>query len=239
MNVLICDDDQYVRKMLEKITSENKLVSNIFVVEDGLEAVKVAGNKKIDIALLDIDMPNLDGIEAARIISTVYPEVRIVFITAYMEYAVDSFCVHPYDYLLKPIDISKFKEVLNELLLIVPRYIKSKDNEVNKLTIKEGNQIYIISFDDIIYLEKNNREVLVHTTKEIFTLNKTLTDLESNFLNKNFIRTHQSFIVNKTKIKRIRLIGNKSYEIEFTATKNKASLSRHRYDALMKSLSNG
>jgi len=206
------------------------------VSEDGLEAVKIAGNEKIDIALLDIDMPNLDGLEAAKIINKTYPEVKIVFITGYMEYAVDSFCVHPYDYFLKPIDIDRFKKVLNDIIVMISKQFEKNEVEVDKIIIKEGQKIHFISFDDIFYFEKENRDVVVYTIKEKYILNKTLTELENNILNKSFIRTHQSFIVNKTKIKSIGLVGNKSYEIEFDGIKNKASLSRHQYKKFVKDL---
>lgn len=69
-------------------------------------------------------MPKLDGIEAAKIISKATPKTYFVFITGHMEYAIDSFCVHPYDYLLKPIDIESFEKTLEELVdLIQKRYL--------------------------------------------------------------------------------------------------------------------
>lgn len=229
MNVLICDDDKYVRKMLEKITSENALVNKILVAEDGLEAVKIAGNEKIDIALLDIDMPNLDGLETAKIINKTFPKVKLVFITAYMEYAVDSFCVHPYDYLLKPIDISKFKDTLNDLISIQKK--ECNDNNIDTIVVKNKRELFIVPIKDILYFEKVGRDVLVHTCKEEYTLDKTLSELE-NRLNSNFLRVHKSFIVNVKKIKKIKDMGNRSYQIEFIKTNKVAFVSRYKFEEL-------
>lgn len=229
MNILICDDDKYVRKMLEKITAENTLVSKIFIAEDGLEAVKIAGNKKIDIALLDIDMPNLDGIETAKIINKIFPKVKFIFITAYMEYAVDSFSVHPYDYILKPVDILKFKNTLNDLITM---QIKERnDNSIDKIVIKNKREILVVSLKDILYFEKVDRDVLAHTNKEVYTLNKTLAELE-NSSHPIFCRAHQSFIVNIEKIKKIKDMGNRSYQIEFLDSKKVAFVSRYKFEEL-------
>lgn len=122
-NVLICDDHKYTRKMLEKVVSDNPFSSNIFIAEDGVEAVEVAKENNIDIALLDIDMPNLNGIDAAKSINKMSPNAGFIFITAHMEYAVDSFSVHPYNYLLKPVDVEALKETLEELIKKVKKKI--------------------------------------------------------------------------------------------------------------------
>lgn len=237
MNVLICDDDQYLRKMLKKVTSNNEKIDNIFTAADGIEAVKTAEEKSIDIALLDIDMPKLDGIEATKIISKATPKTYFVFITAHMEYAIDSFCVHPYDYLLKPIDIEGFERTLEELVdLIQKRSLNEKDKKIDKLAIKEDGAIYFVLMNDILYFEKIDREVLVHTAKNVYAINKTLRALEKD-LNNSFIKTHQSFIVNKEKIKKIKEIGDRTYDIQFFDCKKKASLSRKKYERLKKHLS--
>lgn len=91
VNILVCDDHKHTRKMLEKISSENIFIKNIFSAADGLDAAKQ--------------------------INKISPDTKFIFITAQMEYAIDSFSVHPYNYLLKPIDISVFIDNLNALAM--------------------------------------------------------------------------------------------------------------------------
>ncbi|MCT4620250.1 MAG: LytTR family DNA-binding domain-containing protein [Marinisporobacter sp.] len=233
MNILICDDDPYTRKMLEKIVSQNPLVDTIFLAKDGVEAVNMIKNKSMDIVLMDVDMPNLDGIDAAKMMSKLSSRTRFIFITAYMEHAIESFSVHPYDYLLKPIDISKFKDTLNNLITIVMEDFK--ENAIDKIAIKDKRKIAIVLLEDILYFEKVDRDVLVHTQKEAYTLSKTLSELEDK-LNSSFCRVHQSFMVNIEKIKTIKDMGNRSYQIEFTGTKKTALMSRYKVDEIKKKI---
>lgn len=239
MNILICDDDQYVRKMLEKIISKNKNICNIFTADDGLEAIKIVQKQTINIALLDIDMPSLNGIEAAKIISQLSQCTRFVFITAHVEYAIDSFYVHPYDYLLKPIDTKKLERTLNELIELNRKNLLDKKkikDKVEKIAIKEGLEISFVNIDKILYFEKVDRKVLLHTPNQVYTLNKNLVELE-NILNNNFIRTHRSYIVNKDKIKKIKLVGDRAYQVMFIGSKKEAALSRNKYSEVLQTLS--
>ncbi|AOY75346.1 LytR/AlgR family response regulator transcription factor [Clostridium formicaceticum] len=229
ITILIGDDYQYTRKMLEKIASENPFVSRIFAVEDGLEAVKIVQQETIDIALLDIDMPNLNGIEAAKIISKMSPKTKFVFITAHMDYAIDSFAVHPYNYLLKPIDISVFKDNINELVMSITS--EPKQSSISMITVKDKNNTCMLSLKEIIYFQKVDKATVVHTNKEEYLINKTLTELE-NKLNSNFLRVHQSFIINIDKTAKIQDMGDRSYRIEFNGTKKTAYMSRYRFEKL-------
>ncbi|MCC5911717.1 MAG: response regulator transcription factor [Clostridiaceae bacterium] len=231
-NVLICDDHKHTRKMLEKITSENPLTNNIFTAEDGVEAVKVAQQENIDIALLDIDMPNLNGIDAAKLISKMSPETRFVFITAHMEYAIDSFAVHPYDYLLKPIDIGVLKETLNELMVKMKNSLKQSIN-INMITVKNKGSTFMIPIIDVVFFEKVGKDTIVHTLKNEYSISKTLTDLETT-LNDKFLRVHQSFIINIEMITTVQDVGNRSYCIKFQGTKKMAYMSRYKFEKFKK-----
>lgn len=239
MNVLICDDDQYVRKMLKKILSQNKLVNQLHTAGDGLEAVKMIGNHSIDLALLDIDMPHLDGLEAAKLMKQTAPNMELIFITGYMEYAMDSFCVHPYDYILKPVDIERLEEVIKEIHDMFEKRKLKKKNEIKKYRVQKGAEIALIPFEDILYFEKSEREVLIHTSDEIYSVTKNLVKVENELPDDDvFVRTHKSFIVNMNNVKKIEVVGNRSFQITFDKSDKEAILSRHKYDEVVKYLDN-
>ncbi|SKC40405.1 LytR/AlgR family response regulator transcription factor [Maledivibacter halophilus] len=121
------------------------------------------------------------------------------------------------------------KAIQNEIL-------NENDNNLDKLAIKEEGHINFVMVKDILYFEKSHRKVLAHTAKNTYTLNSTLKELEEN-LDDKFTKTHRSFIVNKKKIKKIKEVGDRTYEIQFFDTDKKASLSRKKYEELMKGLS--
>lgn len=226
INVLICDDDQNMRKMLRKIVSENHVISNVYITENGIEALEIVQEQTINIALLDIEMPKLNGIETAKLISKISPSTSFIFITAHADYAIDSFAVHPYSYLLKPINKELLNNTLNDLVHeIVP------DNQI--ITIKNGNDILVLAIKNILFYEKAGNKTAVHTIDDEIIWNKTLTEIES-ILNKTFLRTHQSFIVNTESIKKIEHLGNRSYRIEFKETKKTAYMSRNNYEKMKK-----
>lgn len=234
VDILICDDNKYARKMLEKLSSENLFITTIFTAKDGIDAVSIVQQNMIDIAFLDIDMPHMNGIDVAKLISKISPKTKFIFITAHAEYAIESFIVHPYDYILKPIDIDNFNNVLTTLAISIRR---TKQQTSQSLTIKENQVLHIIHTNEILYIEKEDRVVRIHTSKNSVTFNKTLSEMEK-ILDKNFVRTHKSFIVNRTRIEKIIQVGNTSYQIRFRNSEKTALMSRHKYDDLVKSLPN-
>ncbi|SCY37157.1 LytR/AlgR family response regulator transcription factor [Alkaliphilus peptidifermentans] len=231
INILICDDNEYIRKMLEEIALRNHLISKVFVARDGLEAVKAAEDNKIDIALLDISMPKLNGIDTAKLICKIHLEIHIIFITGHMEYAIESYTVHPYHYLLKPLDIEAFRETLNELAMKILN--TRKQPKLDMLKVNDNGNTLMLPLEDILFFEKIGKATVAHTNEEGYVVDKTLIQLE-NRLSDNFIRTHQSFIVNTKKISKIKDIGNRSYNIELKGTKKIACMSRIKFEKLKK-----
>lgn len=227
VNLLICDDHLHARKMLEKVAFQNPLVSYIYTAEDGVEAFKISQQNQIDIALMDIDMPNLNGIDSAKLISKAKPNTRFIFVTAYMEYALDSFSVHPYNYLIKPIDIGELKETLNEL--IVKTLVQSNGKNIEFISCKSNAGSLMITTKDIIYFERVGKDTKVNTITDEYYIGKSLTDLES-VLNSKFVRVHQSYIVNTALISRIEEVGSRTYCIKFNNTRKIAYLSRYKFE---------
>jgi len=226
INVLICDDDQYMRKMLRKIVSENLSITNVYDTEDGIEALNIVQKQTINIALLDVDMPKLNGIETAKLISKISPSTRFIFITAHADYAIESFTVHPYDYLLKPVKIESLNDTLKNLVReVVPNNAT--------ITIRNSNKIFVINQKKILFIEKILRNTIVNTVEEEIVWNKTLTELEEK-LNQNFVRVHNSFLVNIDKINKIENLGNQTYKIEFEGTKKTALISRNNFEKIRK-----
>lgn len=232
VNILLLDDNYYTRIFIKKLISENPIVNNVFDTSSGKEAIDFAREHKPDIAFLDIKLSpeeRLNGIQVAKEIHNFSPDIYFVFITGYPQYAIESFAVHPFDYILKPIEKEKIKGTINYLADKIKK-MNSEKSSLEKLRIKIRGEIHLIPFNDILFIEKQNKISLLHTEKTIYeipyqTLNELMEKLGSNFL-----RVHKSFIANINKVSRIREVSNRSYEIDFKGYDKVAFMSRYKFE---------
>ncbi|MTI85498.1 MAG: response regulator transcription factor [Firmicutes bacterium] len=118
VNILLLEDEYYTRRFLKKLVSENNFVNRVIDTPCGKEAINLAKKHNPSIALLDIELApeeELNGIQVAKTIYGFNPETYFVFITGYAQYAIESFAVHPYDYILKPVKKDKVDEIISSL----------------------------------------------------------------------------------------------------------------------------
>ena len=123
--------------------------------DNPVDALKYLQGNKTDVVFLDINMPELDGMSLGKIISKMDEDIKIVFITAYRDYAADAFEIKAFDYILKPYSDERIREVL-ENIAKEKESESSKDinSRINKITGMLDNKIFVISLDDIYYIEK-------------------------------------------------------------------------------------
>ncbi|MBA1335364.1 MAG: Response regulator receiver protein [Firmicutes bacterium] len=230
VSILILEDEYYTREYLKGLVAKNPLVSRVIDVSSGSEAVRAAKEHLPDIALLDIELDTgegINGIDVARMIRGITPRTYFVFITGYAKYALDSFSVHPYDYILKPVKTERVMEVISTLAAKILQD-RDMDSGIDKITIRTGDEIIFLRAEEILFIERQGKQTLVHMINNIHEIDMFLNELEG-ILPPNFLRTHKSFIVNADKIKRIREVSRRSYEIEFYDYKRKAHMSRYKY----------
>ncbi|MDD4568787.1 MAG: LytTR family DNA-binding domain-containing protein [Tepidanaerobacteraceae bacterium] len=227
-NILVCEDEKNTLGMICKLLKENSLVEEIFPTCSGNAAVEIIKKQIPHILLLDIDLPDIDGIEVAKIARAFDPQSSIVFITGYPDYAQESFIVHPYDYILKPIDIDRFNRTINNLIVkCESNMLNNKLKSARKLPVRVKNRVLFLNMDDIIFIEKNGKDTTIHTRRGLFMCNENLKSIESD-LGCNFYRTHKSYIINIGIIEWIESLGD-SYEISFYNYDKKAYMSKGKY----------
>lgn len=231
LSILLLEDEHYTRRFLKKLVSENPFVDKVIDTPSGNEAISLARVHKPDVALLDIELApeeGLNGIQVAKLIYNFNPETYFVFITGYSQYAVESFAVHPYDYILKPVKKDRVKELISNLADMVKRR-NSARSSLEKIMLKVKNEIFMIAPGDILFIEKQGKFNLLHTGSNVYKTYQTLGELEDK-LGDNFLRVHKSFIANMDKISRIREVSNRSYEIGFDGYDKTALMSRYKFD---------
>ena len=122
-----------------------------------------------------------------------------MFVTAYQEYAVKAFELGAVDYILKPYDLDRIKKTLKRLEeqgYFAEEKETEKYEELDKLAVNAGDKIRLIDYRDIIYIEYNQRNSLIHTADNVYTENYTMTALTEKLEKKNFFRIHKSYLVN-------------------------------------------
>ena len=228
--VLILEDENYTLRFLEKLIAEHVKVEQVIGTSKSQEAIRLAGDFMPDLAFLDIELSpedHLNGIDVARAINTVSPRTEFIFVTGYAKYAVDSFTVHPYDYLLKPIKRDKVMQVISSL--DTEREAVSLQKSPNdRLVLKSSDSIVFINIEDIFFIEKQGKKAFIHSLGGINESNCIFNELES-LLGPNFLRVHKSYVVNMNKVSQIKDAGNQSYSVHFDGYSGMAIMSRNRF----------
>lgn len=217
-NVLIVDDEFLARKLLQGYVAKISDLNLIGTAQNAAEAYAIVKQQKIDIVLLDIHMPDLNGIELAR---TLHDVPAFIFTTAYSEYALESYEVSAVDYLLKPIAFPRFEAAIKKAIDKVDSLEKKSEpeekpqgetslqviSESNKsfMLVKADYRLYKINFDDLIYIEGQHEYVSFNTRDKRITALYSLKSLEVELPANKFARVHKSYIVSIDKIQEIEL----------------------------------
>ena len=190
---IIIDDDELARELLSTYVKKVTYLDCVGSFENPLEALSFLKSNKVDLLFLDIQMPDIKGTDFAQLITD--NEAKVVFTTAYSEYALQGFELSALDYLLKPITFERF-------LTAVEKFPREKALSVQSdyITIKSGYDLHRVSLKDIIYIESYGEYVHYHMeggTK--LTAYQSLSKL-SDLLPKTFMRIHRSYLVNGEKV---------------------------------------
>ena len=197
---LIVDDEPTAREILELHLQHIEDFELVGSCKNATEALTVLNQDHVDLIFLDIQMPGISGITLARSLNQ---QVKVIFTTAYREYAVEGFDLQAVDYLLKPI-------ALERLLQAVQKYRKEKQPivlEVPTLNLKDhffvrsDRKMVKIALNELEYVESLGDYLKLHLSNEIIITRETITELETKLPTEKFMRIHRSFIVSLAHIK--------------------------------------
>lgn len=228
IKVLICDDDKIVRDDIANIVKESGYVDYVKKVKDGIEAIEFIKSEKIDLLIIDIDMPYKNGIDSAKEILSIDKDIHIVFVTGFADYSLESFKVHPIDFIVKPFKKEKILDSINIAIDHINSHKIAKNNfiEDTLFVYKIRKQIHMINFDDIVMFEKNSRAINLYTRDEdTIKFYENFDDLKKR-LHPNFFMTHRQYIVNLRLIHKVIPINKSSLEIKFINFQESATLNK-------------
>lgn len=240
-NVLIVDDEFLARKLLQGYVSKLSDLNLIGTAQNAAEAFAIVKQQQVDILLLDIHMPDLNGIELARTLGNI---PAIIFTTAYSEYALESYEVSAVDYLLKPIAFPRFQAAIEKAIAKI-KSLEVADTKTEKaeaatpqpetndkrdfLLVKADYRLYKINYDDLLYIEGQHEYVSFYTKGKRITALYSLKSLEESLPADRFIRVHKSYIVSIDEIQEIE-------QLSITVAGQKLPIGGSYREALMKKL---
>jgi two-component system, LytTR family, response regulator AlgR len=199
--ILIVDDEAPARRRLRDLLDDCRESFALIIADEaanGVEAIEIISNGGIDIVLTDIRMPVMDGLEVARHVAKMESPPKLIFTTAFDEYAVKAFELNAVDYLLKPIKQERLLAALKKANSVraaqVEAVAEATKARRRHLSIHERGKIILVPVDDIIFLRAELKYVTVKTLVKEYLLEESLTKLEDEF-GELFARVHRSALV--------------------------------------------
>lgn len=199
MKALIVDDNDIARTTLAHLA---KQIPNLVIVNEynnAIEAYHHLQNNPVDLIFLDIEMPEMTGIELTR--NLVSKDVIIIFTSSKKEYALEAFELNIADYLLKPFTPARFLQAVSKAQIILDS--KKEHVQFDKeefIFVRDSNITRRLSLNDIFYAEAMGDYVKFYTSEKMFAIHGTMKAAEERLLKNNFIRVHRSYIVAVGKI---------------------------------------
>lgn len=197
MKVAICDDEiielNNTKKQLEEAYKSLDLLVHTF--NDGNKLLEAIDKTTYDLVILDIEMPEIDGLAVAKRLRKLGAKTAIVFLTSHVEYALKGYEVNALRYLTKPVKVEQLSEIIT--------YLIDQSSEVKKLMLRDEEDMVFVSVKDIIYLEAQNQDIRLVTSDKEFFRRYNIKDYETELSEYFFVRCHRSYIVNLAYISRI------------------------------------
>ena len=193
INCIIVDDEPTAREILQLYVSKIPDLQLMGVCKNAIEAIDALQSHAVDLIFLDIKMPDISGISLAE---TIRNKAKIIFTTAYREYAMDGFDLQAVDYLLKPISLERFVQAIQKYrqesaVKLPPTQVSDEDF----FFVRSDRKMVRIPLNEIKYIESLSDYVKIHLNKEIILTREPIFTIEEKLSSKKFLRIHRSFIV--------------------------------------------
>lgn len=217
INTIVIDDEYPSREELKFLISKMPFIKIAGEASCGLDGLELVKKLKPDLVLTDIRMPDINGIQLINEINNLGIKCKVIFTTAYDQYAIKAFEVNAIDYILKPYD----EERVAKAIIRIKNILENKNDEtsnnpnnavsLNKLPLWKGDKLILVDIDSIIYAYTEGRDIFIKVDKETYLSSHSLHELEEKLKGKGFFRAHRSYLVNMNKINEISSWFNGAY----------------------------
>jgi len=238
---MLVEDEEGIRKLLNKII-EKKPDFEVIAESDNLtDAITLFMKKKPEVVFLDIEIKGESGLECAKVIADLAPKTKIIFATAHSEYMSDAFEVYAFDYIVKPFNVDRVNHTLERIEALSEE--KNQDNShldkivkyekgLEKLLVKGKESMSFVDIKDIILVQRENGSTVIYTKNDSFSTSASLSDIEAKLDKDQFLRSHKSYIINISQIKKIEPYGRWTYVVTFKDINIDALMISEKYEEI-------
>ena len=190
---IIVDDEPPATRILEKYVEKVSFLEKVGVFNDSMSALAFLNSNAVDVIFLDIQMPQLTGLQLSKIISK---DIKVIFTTAYPDFALEGFELNAIDYLLKPIPFERFYQAVSKLNATIKAEVQN-NSQPNFIFIKTDgkNKFVKVFLSDILYVESLQNYVCIHTLNEQFITHSSLKNVIESLPQNDFVQIHKSYII--------------------------------------------
>ena len=222
----------------------------VVILKEEKDAIKMYSECQPDIIFMDIEIKEneadenasdrVNGVECARILSNINPDLKIIFVTAHSEYMSNAFDIYAYDYIVKPFDIQRVERTLRRIAASGENVTSSdntgkvKSSPGRKMMIRGRESTNFIDIDEIVMVERQGKSTIIHTIRDEYNTSMGLGDIEEKLTDSKFIRSHKSFIINMDYVSRIEPYGRWTYIVKFNGKDYDALITSSKYDEIKK-----
>lgn len=200
MNCIIIDDNDIALMATQQCVSKAEQINLLKTFNNSLQALAFITANPVDLIFLDIEMPELNGMEFIKAMK--HPHPLVILTTAHPEFALEAFENNVLDYLVKPLALPRFLNAVAKAQAISEKHnIDRIENDI--IFIKKGNLIVKVNKSDVLWIEGLGDYVTLNTEKEKFIVHSTMHAIEQKFSSNEFMRVHRSFIIRIDKINNI------------------------------------
>ncbi len=249
IRILIADDDAGMRLVMRKLAESAEGYALVGEATDGAELIRLYDALKPEVVLMDVEMPEMSGIECARAIQDRDPRTVLVFATAHEEYMANAFEVYAFDYLVKPFRVERAMQTLERIrerlrgpvaaAVAMPERPQPRAGAVDqvpgRMMLKHREGVSFVDIADIAMVMRENRTtVLLMKDGARYVVGDGMAELDDRLPDELFFRTHKSYIVNLNLIESIQPYGRWTFIVKLKGLKDDALITHERFEELQK-----
>ncbi len=236
MHILVVDDELLARQRMIKLVTSIEGYTVVGEADNGEKAIEAVDRLDPDLVLMDVKMPGVDGLEAARRIADMDEPPAIIFCTAYDKFAVDAFDAQAVGYIVKPVEEEKLKQALEKAQKVNKLHRASVETQKNTprrqhISAKTRNGIELIAIENISCLLADQKYVTVVHDKGETLIDETLKELEVE-LTPTFIRVHRNALVARGEIEGLKRADSGHYEVILKNSEARPMVSRRHLSSV-------